>query len=138
MTANTTESPAGADERRDDRADGGFTLIELLLVIAILGVLSAVAVFSVRGVSDRGQGASCKATRASLATAAEAYFATNGAIAADLATLETTGFLASPADGGHYTSNSVSSVSGNVWTITYSPAASANPPTYSLTGTCPS
>ena len=47
------------NKRREDN-EGGFTLIELLLVIIILGILAAVVVFSVRGVSDRGQSSACK------------------------------------------------------------------------------
>ena len=36
--------------------DGGFTLVELLVVIVVLGVLAAVTVFAVRGITDRGRG----------------------------------------------------------------------------------
>ena len=59
-------------------SDEGFTLIELLLVIIILGVLAAVVVFSVQGISDRGNASACKATRASLSSATEAFYAKNG------------------------------------------------------------
>ena len=38
----------------------GFTLIELLVVITILGVLSAVVVFAVNGINDKGQASACK------------------------------------------------------------------------------
>ena len=37
----------------------GFTLIELLVVIAILGILAAVVVFSVNGITDRGKKSAC-------------------------------------------------------------------------------
>ena len=57
------------------KADDGFTLIELLLVIIILGVLSAVVIFSVQGLTDRGEEASCKTDRRILRTAEEAYYA---------------------------------------------------------------
>ncbi|MER7950619.1 prepilin-type N-terminal cleavage/methylation domain-containing protein [Streptomyces sp. NPDC096079] len=59
----------------NETADAGFTLIELLVVIVILGVLSAIVVFSVRGLNDKGQGEACKADRATIETAEEAYFA---------------------------------------------------------------
>ncbi|MBM7515628.1 prepilin-type N-terminal cleavage/methylation domain-containing protein [Nocardioides nitrophenolicus] len=57
------------------RNDGGFTLIELLIVIIILGVLAAIVVFSVRGITDKGQTSACKTSKATVATAYEAYVA---------------------------------------------------------------
>jgi prepilin-type N-terminal cleavage/methylation domain-containing protein len=44
------------------RKDEGFTLIELLIVIVILGILAAVVVFAVNGITDRGEKSACKAT----------------------------------------------------------------------------
>lgn len=70
--------------RRDDR---GFTLIELLIVIVILGILAAIVVFSVRGITDRGDVAACKANVKSAEVAVEAFYAQNGSYptaAADL------------------------------------------------------
>ncbi|TQK70353.1 prepilin-type N-terminal cleavage/methylation domain-containing protein [Nocardioides sp. SLBN-35] len=57
------------------RNDGGFTLIELLIVIIILGVLAAIVVFSVRGITDTGDEAACKANYKTAQTALEAYYA---------------------------------------------------------------
>ena len=72
----------------------GFTLIELLVVIVILGILAAVVVFAVSGITDRGQGSACKTDARTLRNAAEAALAqeenfagTNGAA------LVTAGFL---------------------------------------------
>lgn len=58
--------------RREDR---GFTLIELLIVIIILGVLAAIVVFSVRGITDKGEESACKTSKSIVATAYEAYVA---------------------------------------------------------------
>ncbi|KRB72721.1 hypothetical protein ASE01_21975 [Nocardioides sp. Root190] len=60
--------------RREDR---GFTLIELLIVIIILGVLAAVVVFSVRGITDNGETAACRTEIRTVETAIEAYYAEN-------------------------------------------------------------
>jgi prepilin-type N-terminal cleavage/methylation domain-containing protein len=67
--------------------EGGFTLIELLIVIVILGVLAAVVVFSVRGITDRGDAAACKSNASAADTAVEAYYAKNGSNPANLAAL---------------------------------------------------
>lgn len=76
----------------------GFTLIELLVVIVILGVLGAVVVFSVRGVTNNSKTASCKTEKRTIATAVEAYYAEAGSYPADLNALETKGLINDAAD----------------------------------------
>jgi general secretion pathway protein G len=61
--------------QRRRSADAGFTLIELLIVIIILGVLAAIVVFSVRGITDKGATAACKTSVSTIDTAFEAYAA---------------------------------------------------------------
>jgi prepilin-type N-terminal cleavage/methylation domain-containing protein len=81
------------------RSDGGFTLVELLIVIVILGVLSNVAVFAVRGISNRGDDAACKADYKTLETAVEAYVAQNsGVTSVTEAQLVTAGLLRTGSD----------------------------------------
>ncbi|WP_436698604.1 prepilin-type N-terminal cleavage/methylation domain-containing protein [Nocardioides sp. BYT-33-1] len=78
------------EARRDDR---GFTLIELLIVIIILGVLAAIVVFSVRGITNNSEQAACKTEYRIVNTAIEAYVAeNNGAEPANIAAL-VPGFL---------------------------------------------
>lgn len=55
-----------------NRPEAGFTLIEMLIVIVVLGVLAAVVVFSVSGISDVGQSSACKSDRQAVVTAEEA------------------------------------------------------------------
>ena len=62
--------------QRRAAGQGGFTLIELLIVIVILGIIAAVVVFSVGGVTNTGGVAACKTDTATVATAEEAYYAT--------------------------------------------------------------
>jgi len=69
------------------RNDAGFTLIELLIVIIILGVLAGIVVFSVRGITDRGDVAACKTNVSTADTGVEAYYAKNGNNPASLGAL---------------------------------------------------
>ena len=78
---------------RDARSQSGFTLIELLVVIVILGVLAAVTVFAVDGISDRGTESACKADVETVTGAAEAYQARHGTYAARMSQLVRAGLL---------------------------------------------
>ena len=64
----------------------GFTLIELVIVIAILGILIAIAVPRLAGFRTRAQDSADKATAATIGKAAELYYATEGELP-DLADL---------------------------------------------------
>ena len=55
------------------REESGFTLIELLIVIVILGILAGVVVFSVGGITDRGNVAACKTDQSTITVAVEAF-----------------------------------------------------------------
>lgn len=59
-------------------AKDGFSLIELLIVIVILGILAAVVVFSVSGITDEGEDNACMAGARTLSVAIESYFARHG------------------------------------------------------------
>jgi len=57
------------------RQEEGFTLIELLIVIVILGILAAIVVFSVQGITDKGKTSACKTNVSEVQTAIQAYYA---------------------------------------------------------------
>ena len=61
--------------KRIHRSNGGFTLIELVIVIAILGVLMAVALPNFAGISNRGETAADKAELVTVQTAVDVMMA---------------------------------------------------------------
>jgi prepilin-type N-terminal cleavage/methylation domain-containing protein len=82
------DTASAAPDRTRPRFERGFTLVELLVVIAILGILSAVVVYAVGGIGDRGQSAACKADERTLRAAIETYRASPAHAAADTPTID--------------------------------------------------
>jgi type IV pilus assembly protein PilA len=74
--------------------ENGFTLVELRVVVAIVGILAAIAIPAFSAYRSNGFDGRASSDLRNLATAEEAYFASNAAYATDPANL--TGFRQSP------------------------------------------
>lgn len=120
------------------RAQRGFTFIELLLVMAIIGILAAIASAGYQNLIQNAQAASEDGTIEALASAAVIYLGRHGTFPTDEGAL---GAQISPkvTDLGH-----LSGVPNVAHTVRYNPAtgcvaattAGAHPPTHTHPTTC--
>ena len=103
--------------RKNSDHQEGFTLVELLVVIVILGILAAIVVFAVTGITGNGQKSACQVDAKTIQAAEEAAYAqqqtsTGQATYLPMGQLQTSGFL-------HSTSSlwSISSPSSTGYTL---------------------
>ena len=79
MFHNLFERYGEIQSRRNDEetTEKGFTLIELLIVIVVLGILAAIVIFSLSGVTSNSAVAACNSDAKTVETAVAAYNAQN-------------------------------------------------------------
>src|ERR1044071_2741821 len=94
----------------------GFTLIELMIVVAIIGILAAIAIPKFADLVDKSREASVKGSLGAIRSAVSIYYSDTEGVFPDppsLATALTTGgrylkdlpYLAIPKPGNHATTN---------------------------------
>ena len=67
----------------EDRNEKGFTLIELLVAIVVVGILTAVAIVGIAGLTNKGTKSACAATQDAIQAAQAVHFANNNAYPAN-------------------------------------------------------
>ncbi len=83
------------------KRDEGFSLIELLIVVAIIGIIAAIAVPQLMNAMDRGRQRRSMADMRNIATANGTMRVDTGAYAAALANLSASGYMqVTPANDG--------------------------------------
>jgi len=99
------------------RRDEGFSLIELLIVVAIIGIIAAIAVPQLMNAMDRGRQRRSMADMRNIATANGTMRVDTGTYAANLAALVPTYMQVTPANDG-WGNPFVYSTGADTYTIT--------------------
>jgi type IV pilus assembly protein PilA len=121
-------------EYMEDRKEQGFTLIELLIAIVVVGILTAVAIVGIAGLTNNGQKSACAATKDAVKASQAVYYSNkNGTYPTTFKDVLGTadGGTASPAmlelSGGTTDNAAGDTLTGSGWTLTIVSGGGATP-----------
>jgi prepilin-type N-terminal cleavage/methylation domain-containing protein len=81
-----SRNAAGEHQREEQemqeqgKREQGFTLIELLIAIVVVGILTAVAIVGIAGLTNKGNSSACSATLDAAKSAAAVHYANNAGV----------------------------------------------------------
>src|SRR5262245_11011761 len=114
------------------RHEGGFTLIELLITIVVVGVLAAVVIIGVSGLTNKGSTSACAGSADAARVAAVVHYSNTSpsAYPTDFSQFTASELSVAPGVTPSPIPANTLQLNGNGWTLTMTPGVGTAAPTF--------